>query len=862
MILSRVKISPQQRYDLEDFFAQLAAARTDSKLWTKQFLSDQNLILGGFTVSGVGLNSATVNMANATLIIPQNTFDFSYFISEPGAPNVTIPDADLADGTRNYVEIALSTQDNTPLTKAFWDPEANSGNGAEFNQIVNTVTDLKVSFVVSTGGFSGLVDRLPLCIIDTDGSGVIKVILDRRELYGRLAKPNDLDNQYSWGTKIDPTYALNMSGVVGVFVAGEIITIGGETATVITGGTTNIAFNEPTGINFGNGDSVVGGTSGATGTVNTITESFVGVDKSLNNQKEINDALMTEFKGVKGTRFWWQTGPSLVGIKREGMSTVAPISTGAKVKWTGSAVIITDDSLTPALTDNIASVRLLSSTANLMLRRQDDGKEVVTISLSDVPDTGILTLDQDGNSIPIDWNDSTSDIQATWNGSGAYAATISGSPASKKIIITANAAGLQVDVTTDTNTFENSGDPVTETITIKQGMAADGSIALADGQVLYVDIPAPLVSTNYSGVGVGAANYKVTNRGNPLLVDSTYWLAYREGSKLIWRFAGELESGESTQIGDNVPQSLLDAIGLATEASLPSYSSNIRGSAQESIVSRASILTDALGDAQEDRSAYLYSDDVVSWDGEELAFTTDIILAIVNTKTGVATEHTVEVANSPIALNDGESVWVLVDRDLTSQVLTLNFSDSLAIPAQTQANKDVFVLFRRRDAGAIGFLHIPLHKQMMEEGQAYRIGASPTSNSQAALNRWNAAYDAVVGSAPQVSSGAATHTSIMAALGDVPSGGRILILRGTYTENVVISGEVDIDGVGHSTVINGTLDFDASALYSYVRNLKVTDDITFDTDAKGCWMIDGWIASGKVVSDAGVDNTYDLVEES
>src|SRR5690606_2879508 len=111
-------------------------------------------------------------------------------------------------------------------------------------------TDLKANFVVSTGGFSGSPDRLPLCIIDVDGSGNIKTILDRRNLFGRLAKPADIDNNFTWGTKLEPAYALTMTGVVGTFVAGETIQINTETAKVTTGGTTAIAFNVPSGVNF------------------------------------------------------------------------------------------------------------------------------------------------------------------------------------------------------------------------------------------------------------------------------------------------------------------------------------------------------------------------------------------------------------------------------------------------------------------------------------------------------------------------------------------------------------------------------------------------------------------------------------
>lgn len=465
MILSRSKLNPQQRFDLEAYVAEQAACRVDSKLYVQKFLSSQNHILNGFAVSGIGLTSAVVGMANAALIAPQNSVDFSYFVSAPSDPDVTIAASSLTVSSRNYLEASLATLDGTPIVSAFWDPEANAGNGAEFNQIVNTITDLEVKFVVLTGGFSGSPDRLPVAIVDVDGSGVIKLILDRRELYGRLSKPENLDNSYAWGSKVEPVYSLNLTSESGTFVSGETLTIGGETATVVSGGTTNITFNAPTGINYFNGSSVTGGTSGATGTVNTVLESFTGVDKNLYAQKDINDALATELKTIKDVRFWWQ----------------------------------------------------------------------------------------------------------------------------------------DVD-----------------------------------------------------------------------------------------------------------------------------YSSDVRGVENDPLARRVGVLTDAVGDEQEDRSGYLRSDDPVAWDGNSLSFTANLVLEFVNTKSGTLTQHTVLLAGSPIVLNNLESAYVLINRSSTSENVSVIRSGTTPIPAQSQSEKDVFVLFRRQDAAAGHFLHIPFHKQLLTPGSTVRLGATGT----------------------------------------------------------------------------------------------------------------------------------------
>lgn len=320
MILSKIRILPQERFDLEDLNALLAGARSDSKYQVKKFLSNLNYVINGFTVTGIGLKSATVNMSDGTLIIPQNTNDFSWFTTAPADPNVIIPDADLVDGTRNYIEMRLVNENNTPVTRAFWDPEANGGAGLEFNQIVDTISDLAIEFIVVTGGFSGSNDRLPLCIIDTDGSGTIKQILDERRLFHRLGTPSNPYNVFAWGTKEEPGYTMNLTGVAGVFQAGEILNIGTEVATVVNGGTTTITFKVPSSKNFFPGDAVSGNTSGATGIIDTVSESFTGVDKNVKSLKEDLDALKTEILLIKTnspTGFWWQSTTSITELQAE-----------------------------------------------------------------------------------------------------------------------------------------------------------------------------------------------------------------------------------------------------------------------------------------------------------------------------------------------------------------------------------------------------------------------------------------------------------------------------------------------------------------------------------------------------------------
>ena len=203
-------------------------------------------------------------------------------------------------------------------------------------------------------------------------------------------------------------------------------------------------------------------------------------------------------------------------------------------------------------------------------------------------------------------------------------------------------------------------------------------------------------------------------------------IARREGADVIVGSSStRLRNGQSTTLYAQTSDQTLAYIGAPDSAdSTPAYSSDIRGTAAQNLTARAGVLTDAIGDEQEDRSAYLRANDPVTWTGTELQFTSDIVLEVINTKSGAIKTATILLANSPIALADGESAWIAINRLSATENVTVNLSGTTPIPAQSQANKDVIVIARRQDALGAGYVHIPLHKQVLEPGQTVRLGAS------------------------------------------------------------------------------------------------------------------------------------------
>ena len=257
--------------------------------------------------------------------------------------------------------------------------------------------ELLPSVRVESAGFSGLPNRLPLAIIDTDGTGTIKLILDRRELFGRLGRPNDIDNKFAWSSQQEPEYTLVLTGVTGTFVVNESVTINSESAVVSTGGSTNITINELSGVNLSSGDTVTGVTSGAVGTLDTMAESFSGADKDLSNIKEIIDAIFTEILSVKGTRFWYQqANNSLNGITNLMNTMMVQAVADGSFSWDGSNFTITESNNgSPADTDQIGFIRVMGQSRDLVMTRQDGTGSSSAIPVSDgevvfvkIPTTG------------------------------------------------------------------------------------------------------------------------------------------------------------------------------------------------------------------------------------------------------------------------------------------------------------------------------------------------------------------------------------------------------------------------------------------------------------------------------------------
>lgn len=127
--------------------------------------------------------------------------------------------------------------------------------------------------------------------------------------------------------------------------------------------------------------------------------------------------------------------------------------------------------------------------------------------------------------------------------------------------------------------------------------------------------------------------------------------------------------------------------------------------------------------------------------------------------------------------------------------------------------------------------------------------------------RLKAQADFVVGSSTQVSSGAATHSTIASAIAAASAGSVILLLKGTYTESVTVDKELCFMGQGRGSVVNGTMTFTSAADFCTFERFKVTGNVTFNSGSNGNFFRNIFLASGASVSDSGTANSILVIGE-
>ena len=90
---------------------------------------------------------------------------------------------------------------------------------------------------------------------------------------------------------------------------------------------------------------------------------------------------------------------------------------------------------------------------------------------------------------------------------------------------------------------------------------------------------------------------------------------------------------------------------------------------------------------------------------------------------------------------------------------------------------------------------------------------------------------------------------------------RITWLIGTFVENITVTKKLKLDGLGHGTVLDGTVTFTNTSLYSSLKDVKVTGDITLDSGADGIFIKEVWLSAGSTLVDNGNGNLLEAIVE-
>lgn len=119
--------------------------------------------------------------------------------------------------------------------------------------------------------------------------------------------------------------------------------------------------------------------------------------------------------------------------------------------------------------------------------------------------------------------------------------------------------------------------------------------------------------------------------------------------------------------------------------------------------------------------------------------------------------------------------------------------------------------------------------------------------------------DAILGSVAQVTAGEATHSSWASVIAFLTAGQSLKVLPGTWVEDVVVDKQLQIEGSGYGSYIDGSLSFEAASFCS-VKDLRVNDDVSLDVDSDGNIVKNIFLPTGKSFVDNGEGNLLEGIE--
>lgn len=194
----RQRFVSDQRFDLPQYESMIDFIAKEFYAYNKSFITLKNHVVKNWVVEdGGGLNVRVNNTAESLLINSERVGREGINYRALGATSLMIA---LEDNATNYVELEITTETTGEDAVAIWDTAANSGDGEEFIQNVDTVFCEEPALISNTISFSaGQPQRIQLAVVVTSGGSVIS-ITDARTLFFKL------NNDWNFGaTRTDKT---------------------------------------------------------------------------------------------------------------------------------------------------------------------------------------------------------------------------------------------------------------------------------------------------------------------------------------------------------------------------------------------------------------------------------------------------------------------------------------------------------------------------------------------------------------------------------------------------------------------------------------------------------------------------------
>jgi uncharacterized delta-60 repeat protein len=506
------------------------------------------------------------------------------------------------------IEFLRNINDSTTDQVNFWNPTSN----IEFTKTVPLAITLDYKIVINTTLTSNV---LPIAVVKTNSSNNVESITDRRPMLYRLgtagfSNPNPF-HLYDWSE--------------------------GRTENFYT-------------------------------SFSSTSNPFAGGDKQIATMKDFFDAIMTEFKLLKGTPFWYSESAGSISRLRQDIANMAFTGKGNVIHgafdfqgiqtgMTTSVIIKTiDTSVSGPITltangvdtiDTIISNHNLANPTNQVYLYSGNGLQVPSANITLESKAGQLNWTDDlflnfiGGRLRyrILKNEASNHITLS-NNQVAYVKLVRGVNIVPNIKFTQTSTIVESVGGVIWTTDLQPGDFIKDASKGDEFYYQIASVDVGGSQVTLTQ-PYQETSTGLPGInaqyafGVYETNsapssdrhIKILDRGSVPFGEDYFWLYYRQDellgsiAKIYARILGgqELQQGEWQQVSDNTSESVLQYIGSPSESDIdPNYAvladnaksgtTNYNASNGENLTARISKITSMVADKAQDKTIKLVSD--------------------------------------------------------------------------------------------------------------------------------------------------------------------------------------------------------------------------------------------------------------